>query len=79
MSLRKLSVAALCCVVWAGAAPAGVASARQQQQPAARAQGEGTPSQRLSIMRSRIEGLRRSLNGAVATLNAGEEKKDKDK
>ena len=79
MSFRKLSVAALCCMLVAGVVPSAGVLARPQQQQPARAQGEGTPSQRLSIMRSRIEELRRSLNGAVATLNAGEEKKDKEK
>ena len=79
MSHHKLSAAALCCALAAGGVlpGGGVLLARVRQQPAARAQGEGTPGQRLSIMRSRIEELRRSLNGAVATLNAGGDDKDK--
>jgi outer membrane protein assembly factor BamD len=32
--------------------------------------GEGTPAQRLEIMRSRLETLRRSLNSAIAAMNS---------
>lgn len=40
--------------------------------------GEGTPVQRLEIMRSRLESMRRSLNSAVASMNSkdGNDKKD---
>ncbi len=41
---------------------------------AAFAQGYATPKQRLEVMRSRLDGMRRSLNSAVAAMNA----KDKD-
>ncbi|MDT4955018.1 MAG: outer membrane protein assembly factor BamD [Acidobacteriota bacterium] len=34
--------------------------------------GEGTPAQRLEIMRSKLDSLRRSLNSAVASMNAKE-------
>ncbi len=51
--------------------PVGVtAHAQQQQRPAARSQAEGSPAQRLDVMRSQLDGLRRSLNSAVAALNA---------
>jgi outer membrane protein assembly factor BamD len=32
--------------------------------------GEGTPAQRLEIMRSRLESMRRSLNSAISSFNA---------
>jgi outer membrane protein assembly factor BamD len=39
--------------------------------------GEGTPAQRLQIMRSRLESLRRSLNSAIASMNSKDgDKKD---
>jgi outer membrane protein assembly factor BamD len=41
--------------------------------------GEGTPAQRLEIMRSRLETLRRSLNSAIATLNSKDSGDSKDK
>jgi outer membrane protein assembly factor BamD len=39
---------------------------------------EGTPVQRIEIMRSRLEAMRRSLNSAIASMNSkdGDEKKD---
>jgi outer membrane protein assembly factor BamD len=75
MRLRKFLGAALCAAVAGGfALPAGVV-VRAQQQPAAR-RGEGTNSQRITVMRSRLESLRRTLNSAIATLNVGGEKKE---
>ncbi|HEY0320181.1 MAG TPA: outer membrane protein assembly factor BamD [Pyrinomonadaceae bacterium] len=44
----------------------------QQQTGAQQTGSEGTPMQRLDIMRSRIEAMRRSLNGALAGFNAQE-------
>jgi outer membrane protein assembly factor BamD len=40
--------------------------------------GEGTPVQRLEVMRSRLDSMRRSLNSAVASMNSkdGNDKKD---
>src|SRR5687768_7239700 len=45
-----------------------------------RAQGtvEGTPAQRLEIMRSRLESMRRSLNTAIASMNSKESSEKKD-
>jgi outer membrane protein assembly factor BamD len=43
--------------------------------------GEGTPAQRLEIMRSRLEAMRRSLNSAISSFNAkdgGDKKADAD-
>ena len=34
------------------------------------ATGEGTPAQRLEVMRSRLEAMRRSLNSAISSFNA---------
>ncbi|HEV7902408.1 MAG TPA: hypothetical protein VGO96_01100, partial [Pyrinomonadaceae bacterium] len=31
---------------------------------------EGTPAQRIEIMRSRLDSMRRSLNNALASMNA---------
>lgn len=44
----------------------GVARAQQTS----RANAEGSPSQRLEVLRSRLDGMRRSLNSAIAGLNA---------
>jgi outer membrane protein assembly factor BamD len=43
---------------------------------------DASPAQRLDVMRSRLEGIRRSLNGAISAMNAsdaGGDKKDKGK
>src|SRR5438270_10977221 len=41
---------------------------------------EGTPAQRISVMRSRLDSMRRSLNSALASMNAAdtEDKKKKE-
>jgi outer membrane protein assembly factor BamD len=79
MRFRSLIAAMVCAVVVsAGLAPAGVMAQGQKSKDAAR--GEGTPSTRVSVMRSRLETLRRTLNASLAGLNAGgDDKKDKDK
>jgi outer membrane protein assembly factor BamD len=79
MRFRSLVAATMCAVVVSGLAPGGsVARAQQQSQTATR--GEGTPAQRVSVMRSRLDTLRRTLNAAVAGLDpAGGDKKDKEK
>jgi outer membrane protein assembly factor BamD len=49
-------------------------------QQSSSAQSDATPTQRLEIMRSRLETMRRSLNSAIAATNAdddGQKKKDK--
>jgi outer membrane protein assembly factor BamD len=79
MRFRSLIAATVCAVVVSGLAPAGSA-ARAQQPPQGRnaARGEGTPATRVSVMRSRLDNLRRTLNAALAGLNAaGDDKKDK--
>jgi outer membrane protein assembly factor BamD len=47
----------------------------QQPQPSqqrARTQSEGTPAQRLNVMWSRLDAMRRQLNTAIAALNAND-------
>lgn len=62
MSLRYLAAVALCAILLTGAVP--VTSAQQQSQ------SEGSPAQRLEVMRSKLDGMRRSLNSAIANINA---------
>ena len=65
-------VAMLCAILISGAAVAA--------QETNRAPGEGTPLQRLDVMRQRLEAMRRSLNSAIAATNASDSgEKDKDK
>ncbi|HVG30005.1 MAG TPA: outer membrane protein assembly factor BamD [Pyrinomonadaceae bacterium] len=81
MRFRSLIIATMCAVVASGLAPGvSVARARRQQQSQNPARGEGTPAQRVTVMRSRLDNLRRTLNAALAGLNAaGDDKKDKEK
>jgi outer membrane protein assembly factor BamD len=84
MRLRKFLLVASLCALLASGLPAGSSAVRGQQQPPKQpssAQTEGTPAQRLEVIRQRLETSRRTLNGAIAGLNAGgdKEKKDKDK
>ncbi|HYO62779.1 MAG TPA: outer membrane protein assembly factor BamD, partial [Pyrinomonadaceae bacterium] len=65
----RLVVVMLCAAVAAGGlAPAALA--RQQQGGNRSGQAAGTPVQRLDILRSRLDTMRRTLNGAIAGLNA---------
>ncbi|HEX8163478.1 MAG TPA: outer membrane protein assembly factor BamD [Pyrinomonadaceae bacterium] len=81
MRFRSLIAAVTCAVVVSGLAPAGLGARAQQQQPQGQtaARGEGTPATRVSVMRSRLDTLRRTLNAALAGLNAGDDKDKKDK
>jgi outer membrane protein assembly factor BamD len=86
MRFRKFLMFVGACAMLASGLPAGssVSAQQQQQQPPRAAQGEGTATQRLEVLRQRLETMRRSLNGAIAALNAGsggddKQKKDKDK
>jgi outer membrane protein assembly factor BamD len=66
MRFRNFLTATLCSALLFGALPAtavvGAAAARRQQQ--------NSPAQRLDVMRSRLETVRRTLNSAIAGLNA---------
>jgi outer membrane protein assembly factor BamD len=79
MRFRNSLVALTCAATLAGVAPAAL-PVRAQQQPQSQ-QGEGTPAQRVTVMRSRLDSLRRSLNAAIAGMNAGDgdAKKGKDR
>ncbi|HEX8458491.1 MAG TPA: outer membrane protein assembly factor BamD [Pyrinomonadaceae bacterium] len=81
---KKLLVAGWCAMLLlAGGLPVADVRAGQQPQQQARAgaQSEGTATQRLEVLRQRLETLRRTLNGAIAGLNASgdDNKKNKDK
>ncbi|HEX8422125.1 MAG TPA: outer membrane protein assembly factor BamD, partial [Pyrinomonadaceae bacterium] len=78
MRLRRfLLVVGACAILVSGLPFAPQASAQQQpQQP--RSQSEGTAVQRLEVLRQRLDTLRRTLNGAIAGLNANDDKQKKD-
>ncbi|HEX8687907.1 MAG TPA: outer membrane protein assembly factor BamD [Pyrinomonadaceae bacterium] len=65
MRIRNLILSALCAALLFGALPAravvGAAAAQQSQL---------SPAQRLDVMRSRLDTLRRTLNSALAGMNA---------
>jgi outer membrane protein assembly factor BamD len=80
MRFRNSLVALMCAASVAGLAPASLpVRAQQQQQP--QKEGEGTPAQRVTVMRSRLDSQRRALNTAIAGLNASDDpaKKGKEK
>jgi len=67
MSVRYFILVTVCAVLaFGGVEP--ISSVRAQQ--AANTQSGATPIQRLEIMRSRLDAMRRSLNGAIAGFNA---------
>jgi outer membrane protein assembly factor BamD len=76
MRLRRFLLVVGACALFVSGLP--VASSAQQQQPQQRAQSEGTATQRLEVLRQRLDTLRRTLNGAIAGLNAGDDKQKKD-
>src|SRR5919107_3926557 len=65
MRLRNFLTATLCSALLLGAVP--LASLRAS---AAVRQQQNSPTQRLDVMRSRLETVRRTLNSAIAGLNA---------
>lgn len=67
------SVAICAILLMSVAAPLSV---RAQQGSAQQSGPDGTPIQRLEVLRSRLEAMRRSLNGALAGFNA-KDKNDK--
>jgi outer membrane assembly lipoprotein YfiO len=74
MRLRNFLAATLCAALLLGAVPATALTAA-----AAARQLPNSPAQRLDVMRSRLETTRRTLNSAIAGLNAkdkGEESAD---
>jgi outer membrane protein assembly factor BamD len=75
MRLRRFLLVFGACAILSSGLPVA-SSAQQPQQP--RTQSEGTAVQRLEVLRQRLETLRRTLNGAIAALNAGDDKQKKD-
>jgi outer membrane protein assembly factor BamD len=65
MRFRKVFMTVLCAALLAGAVPAGVLGASAAPQ-----QSQLSPIQRLDVMRSRLDTMRRTLNSAIAGLNA---------
>ena len=65
MRLRNFLTATLCAALLLGAVPATAPTAA-----AAARQLPNSPAQRLDVMRSRLETIRRTLNSAIAGLNA---------
>src|SRR5215207_10291183 len=67
MRFRKVFMTVLCAALLGGSVPAGAlrASAAAPQDSS-----QLTPSQRLEVMRSRLDTMRRTLNSAIAGLNA---------
>ncbi len=62
---RSFSLIALCAILLCGSISI------------AYAQGDGSPTQRLDVMRSRLDSMRRSLNSAIAAMNAKDKADDK--
>ena len=75
MRLRRFLLVAGACTIFVSGLPVA-SNARAQEQP--RAQSEGTAVQRLEVLRQRLDTSRRTLNGAIAGLNAGDDKQKKD-
>lgn len=65
MRFRKVIMTVLCAALLGGAVPAGALRAS-----AAQDSSQLTPMQRLDVMRSRLDTMRRTLNSAIAGLNA---------
>ncbi|MEA2172841.1 MAG: outer membrane protein assembly factor BamD [Blastocatellia bacterium] len=77
MHSRYLKLTALCCAMLLSGSLTVLTLAQTPSAPS-----DASPAQRLDVMRSRLEAMRRSLNGAVSAMNAGDagaEKKGKGK
>ena len=66
MRFRKIVMTVLCAALLAGAVPAGAPKAEAAPQDSQ----QFTPIQRLDVMRSKLETMRRTLNSAIAGLNS---------
>ncbi len=66
MRFRKVFMSALCAALLAGAVPGRALRASAAAQEASQL----SPTQRLDVMRSRLETMRRTLNSAIAGLNS---------
>lgn len=70
---RRLVASVAICAMLVLSVPSALFARQGGSQQSA---SEGTPAQRLDVLRSRLEALRRSLNGALAGFNA-QDKNDK--
>src|SRR5881275_2202241 len=71
MKFRQLISFVLCALILGGMLSVAYAQQRQQQQQQSESQAsDASPYQRVDIMRSRLDAMRRSLNSGIATLNA---------
>lgn len=68
---RNFAALVLGAILVFGAGASGVAVAQGG--------GEGTPAQRLEVMRSKLDSMRRSLGSAASSVKGGDEKDDKAK
>ncbi|MCA1635660.1 MAG: outer membrane protein assembly factor BamD [Acidobacteria bacterium] len=75
MRFRKAVLMILCASVLGAGLPSSALTARGRQQPQG-AQTGMSPMQRIDVMRSRLETMRRTLNSAIAGLNAKDSAKD---
>src|SRR5829696_3298364 len=66
MRFRKVVLTVLCAALVAGALPIGALRASA----AAQDSSQLTPIQRLDVMRSKLDTMRRTLNSAIAGLNS---------
>lgn len=76
MRLRRFLLVVGACAIFVSGLP--VASSAQQTSQQPRSQSEGTPTQRLEVLRQRLDTVRRTLNAAIAGLNAADDKQKKD-
>jgi outer membrane assembly lipoprotein YfiO len=73
MRFRNAVLVVLCALVTGAGLPLSAVPVRAQQQGA---QQQMSPMQRIEVMRSRLETMRRTLNSAIAGLNAKDASKD---
>ncbi|MBA2340361.1 MAG: outer membrane protein assembly factor BamD, partial [Pyrinomonadaceae bacterium] len=72
MRFRRAAVFAGCVLALSVSCAGAVFAQGGQPQQARTAQGEGSPAQRVNVMLSRLDALRRSLNSALANLNSAD-------
>lgn len=72
-----LTLALACAATVAQSGSGFSVSAQNQKQPSAAVNGDGTPIQRLDVLRSRLEAMRRTLNTAIAAYNSSSGKNSK--
>src|ERR671916_604916 len=72
MRFRNAVLVVLCALVWGAGLPLSARPFSGQQQSAQ----QMSPMQRIEVMRSRLETLRRTLNSAIAGLNAKDPAKE---